>query len=44
MLCYIIPKVLKTDNDTLNTLAASGIVGEGVGGLGVAILKVFKVL
>jgi uncharacterized oligopeptide transporter (OPT) family protein len=38
VLCLILPKVLKTDDDTLNSLAAAGIVGEGVGGLLVAIL------
>jgi hypothetical protein len=44
LLCIILPKVLKTDDDTLNTLAAAGIIGEGVGSLGVAILKVMKFL
>jgi uncharacterized oligopeptide transporter (OPT) family protein len=42
-LCWILPKVLKTDEDTLNSLAAAGIVGEGVGGLIVAILTVLGV-
>lgn len=39
-LCYILPKTLKTDDDTLNTLAAAGIIGSGIGSLIVAILVV----
>lgn len=44
VLCWLLPKVLKTDDDTLNSLAAAGIVGEGVGGLFVAILVALGVL
>lgn len=38
MMCFVLPKVLKTDDDTLNSLAAAGIVGEGAGGLVAAIV------
>jgi|GEM_PF-1325712 len=39
-MCYLLPKVLKTDDDTLNSLAAAGIVGEGAGGLVAAVVAV----
>ncbi len=43
-LCWILPKVLRTKDETLNTLAAAGIVGEGLGGLVVAILTIAGLL
>ncbi|MFH2063343.1 MAG: OPT/YSL family transporter [bacterium] len=44
VLCIVLPKVFKVREDTLNTLAAAGIVGEGVMGLIVIILMAAGVL
>jgi hypothetical protein len=38
LLCVVVPKIFKTSEDTLQSIGAAGIVGEGVMGLIVAIL------
>lgn len=38
LLCVVVPKIFKTSEDTLPSIGAAGIVGEGVMGLIVAIL------
>lgn len=44
ILCIFVPKIFKTGEDTLNTIAAAGIIGEGATALFVAILQVLKFL